>query len=832
MGHDNLFTRQLGKGVITLAFALICPHVSGDITLDGTMGPAGAVSGPDYEITADLGSQVGSNLFHSFGRFNVGTGESATFSGPAAIANVIGRVTGGSASSIDGLLRTDFPSGSHPNLYLLNPSGILFGPNARLNVQGSFHISTADYLRLGSDGRFDATYPENTVLSVAAPVAFGFLDDRVAPVTVNGGPNSALELSREGETLSVVGGNITIQGGTLGAPSRRVNLASVASRGEVKLTDDDLETDTFNRLGDIHMSQGALIYTSGQGGGAIFIRSGRFVTESSIVLARTLGVGDGRGIDIDAREDIELKNQTAIQAISLGTGRAGDVKLKTNRLTMKSGASVLSGTVGAGHGGSLLAEAQEILMDNENSDFLTNRGFPTNLFAATLGTGPSGDTIIKTESLTLKNGAQIGSSTFGPGKAGKLSVDAKDILLEGVFGGQAPSKLATDSQGRMSESGDAGDLAIKTEFLTLRDGAQVSTITLGSGRGGQLSVEAKDILVEGIAKDPDPVAGRPYHSNLITSAQPGASGSAGNLTVKTERLVLKSGGQVGATTFGTGRGGNLSVEAKDILVDGIGRDQFPSALLTTAAGNIPGSGNAGNIRIINDTLTLQHGGVIGSQTGGPGKGGDISIEATDIVLRDHSRIDASSFGRVTGEAGTIWIKARNNLRLIDGSQIAVATNQADAGDINLNVGTLLHLRDGSSITSSAAVKNNEGTGSGGNINIDPIFVVLDGGSRIVAQAKRGSGGNINIVADFLFLSPDSLIDASSEFGQSGTVTINSPDTNISAKIIPLPEHFLNASALLSERCAARTLGEMGSFRVRSRHVPELFAETWVRGSSG
>jgi filamentous hemagglutinin family protein len=144
------------------------------ITTDGSLGQALNLPGPDYQIGADLGQLRGGNLFHSFQDFNLQHFESATFSGPNHIQNVISRVTGGNPSSIDGLLRLTIPNA---DFYFLNPYGIMFGPNARLDVQGSFHASTADYLRLGDGGRFDARNPSDSILTVAPIEAFGFLDN-------------------------------------------------------------------------------------------------------------------------------------------------------------------------------------------------------------------------------------------------------------------------------------------------------------------------------------------------------------------------------------------------------------------------------------------------------------------------------------------------------------------------------------------------------------------------------------------------------------------------------------------------------------------------------
>jgi len=161
-----------------LIFIIILPTQAQIIT-DGTLGPTSNLTGPHFEIKANLGQQQGSNLFHSFQDFNLNSWESATFSGPNHIQNVISRVTGGEPSFINGRLQSQI---GNANMYFLNPAGIMFGPSATLDVPGSFHASTADYLRFSDGGRFDATYPEQTLLTVAPPSAFGFLSDFPASI--------------------------------------------------------------------------------------------------------------------------------------------------------------------------------------------------------------------------------------------------------------------------------------------------------------------------------------------------------------------------------------------------------------------------------------------------------------------------------------------------------------------------------------------------------------------------------------------------------------------------------------------------------------------------
>jgi filamentous hemagglutinin family protein len=273
--------------LLSVLLAVSQAQVPTAITPDGTLGTAVTQRGSVYTITAGTQPGNGPNLFHSFERFSVGTNDTARFSGPLGIENILSRVTGGQQSVIDGRLQSTIPGA---NLYLLNPSGVLFGPNASLDVHGSFHVSTADVLRFADGATFSANLSEKTTLTVAPPVAFGFLTEQPAPITMQG---SALRV-REGQALSVVGGDIQIVGGTLQAPSGRLQLASVASPGEVRFSPlelaPDLRVDGFARLGRLQLSQAAFVDASGGGdlgsggpGGTVLIRAGQLLVDDSFI---------------------------------------------------------------------------------------------------------------------------------------------------------------------------------------------------------------------------------------------------------------------------------------------------------------------------------------------------------------------------------------------------------------------------------------------------------------------------------------------------------------------------------------------------------------------
>src|SRR6185369_5036494 len=136
MSWRSLMKRRQGRGklipsgfhfagLLLPGIILAAANLGAQVVTDGTLGRAGALSGPTFQITPDLGRQMGGNLFHSFSKFNIAESEAAHFSGPANVQNILARVTGGSASSIDGTLRSEIPGA---NLFLMNPAGVMFGP--------------------------------------------------------------------------------------------------------------------------------------------------------------------------------------------------------------------------------------------------------------------------------------------------------------------------------------------------------------------------------------------------------------------------------------------------------------------------------------------------------------------------------------------------------------------------------------------------------------------------------------------------------------------------------------------------------------------------------
>lgn len=817
-----------GGLLLGLWLAVALAQVPSTITSDGTLGTAVTQRGNIYDITGGTRPGNGPNLFHSFDRFSVGTNDTARFSGPTAIENILSRVTGGQQSVIDGRLQSRIPGA---NLYLLNPSGVLFGPNATLDVSGSFHVSTADFLRFADGATFSARLGDKTTLTVAPPAAFGFLTENPAPLTIQGSSLQVLE----GKALSVVGGDVQIMGGTLVAPSGRIQLASVASPGEVMFSPlelaPDLQVESFARLGRLDLSQNALLDVSGNGGGTVLIRGGRLMVDGSFIFANTLGDVDGTrlGLDLRLTDDIVITNGGVMTTDSWGAGRAGDLRLtagsvhmtdgpfigstafasgdggnvtlNVGKLTLDRAATIAADTWGAGHAGTVTVTATDsVAILGERKDGFTSFLFSATEFgssgdagrvvisapvllvddalisAGTGGTGRAGDIEVFVGKLTLANGAQIGSGTFGVGNAGTVRVVATEsVSISGI--GRDGNRAGLFSTAERSSSGDGGGISVSTPVLILSKEGNISASTASTGR-------------------------------------------AGNIVVDVGKLTVTSGAKIGSSTFSSGSAGTVTITATDSIVIS-GRDS--NGVRTGLFSQSLGSGDAGRIVLSASTVRIEDGGLIQASTTGDGHGGDIMVQVGTLTLRGDAQISSSTVG--VGRGGNVTIAATEQIELSDGGTVSArSSGQGDAGNILIQAGQIFRSRhgavtteaetaDGGNITLTAGslvdlhdsqitatVKS--GVGKGGNITIDPQSVVLQR-SQIRADAFGGPGGNVRIIAEVFLADPDSRVSASSALGIAGEVDIRAPVTNLSGVVTPLPPEFAQVATLLRDRCAAR-----------------------------
>jgi filamentous hemagglutinin family protein len=530
-----------------------------EVVLDGTLGTSGSLPGPDYLISDNLGKQSGANLFHSFESFNIKKGESATFTGPISVENVIGRVTSTNPSWIDGTLRSEIPNA---NLYLLNPNGIMFGKNASLDINGSFHASTADYLQLKDGQRFYVNQSNDFSLIVAPPSSFGFLDSTPADITIQG---STLKIEG-GKDLSIISGNLNIENSNLSTVGGgQINLISVASKGEVipGLPNTDKKMGTIKILGNSIISGDTELGTDNKGGD-IFIEANKMTMEFNGdcektcpgISSDTRGKGNSGNIDINIVEELKMTGITGISTASTekATGNAGNINLTIGQLSLNGG-FINSSTSTGGNGGNIDITATKSISL-----------FGGGIIASTLESGSSategGDIYIKTPRLEIKDfpsAMQTGAKFPTIGYAGNIEIHADYLRLE--YG----ATVVSSSIG----SGKSGDISISSIGIELK---QSSLMSFGNVDGGYINIKVRDHLYlhnSGIVTSAIENLGfYSWYRNGLISLDELLSrlkpGNGGNINISKPQFFVLDKSQILATAK-SGKGGNINIDADNLI---------------------------------------------------------------------------------------------------------------------------------------------------------------------------------------------------------------------------------------------------------------------------
>jgi filamentous hemagglutinin family protein len=857
---------------VSLCLLATASTARGQTIPDGTLPRNSLVTSNGNTVAIEDGTQVGSHLFHSFQEFSVPTGSNVFFNNALDVENIINRVTGGSTSTIDGLIRANGTA----NLFLINPNGIIFGQNAQLDIGGSFLASTASSIQFAADSEFSAINPQAPpLLTVNLPIGLQFgsnpapiINQSLADSLSTATPRVGLE--NPGRTLALVGGDLTLEGGNLTASGGQIELGSVASSGLVSLTPTatgfTLGYQAIQDFGNIKLT-GAAVNVTGLGAGTIRVR-GEDVTllEGSKLVAETFGDFDGGGIDIQATQ-FSLQDRAFVSTSTFGAGAGGTLSIHAdtveltgttpsetsqqllagtfNPLNLSNGLFSLSG--GSGAAGDLTIDASQLMMQNGanilTTAFATGRGGDLTLsifevaelangslvLSGTAGNGDAGDLAVTAKQLRVLDGTAISTTTSGAstGSGGKLTVLAEFVDLRGTPAfSPVPGGLFTATLG----DGDAGDLTITTTGqLIVADGAQISSSSAGSGRGGKLTVAADSIALSGISADGRFLSGLLTSSSLLTVSGQRGTASAGDLSVTTRQLSVQNGAQISAATGSDGAAGNLTINASEsVEVTGFATGVDPSVekvsfgiigdgiVPSAIEANTSGAGMAGDLTIDTSVLTVRDGAEIGVRSTSSGAAGGLTVTADSIVLSEQGAISAIN---VSGDGGNIQLNAQT-IQLNNGT-ITATSRLGEGGNITLQVQEDLVLRNYSEISTRAGTEDTGG-GNGGNITINAELIVAVPGenSDITANAFNGSGGNINITAQGIFglesrnqLTPLSDITASSKLGVDGVVELTQLSVDPSQGLVELPENVVNNSDRIATGCPAN---EGNSFAITGR----------------
>ncbi|MBW4532515.1 MAG: hypothetical protein KME09_01115 [Pleurocapsa minor HA4230-MV1] len=401
--------------------------------------------------------------------------------------------------------------------------------------------------------------------------------------------------------------------------------------------------------------------------------------------------------------------------------------------------------------------------------------------------GKGSDVNISANQLNISDFSLINTSAYSSGNAGDININVDDsITIIGVSPIERIPALSGVSS-IAAASGDGGNISLSGNRLFLREGATIISQALQEGNGGSIQANFSDSVELSGAFTLDTSLNSFAHS-VIGSTTVFAKG--GNVKVFTSMLKLENGARVNATNSGTGKAGDIIVDANNyVQINGKVPDSTDDSLINysqiTASSEITNP----SLRQLFDLPSFPE-----------GDAGSVIINTPKLKIFDRGIVSVQNQG--IGNAGNLEINA-DSISLDNGGEISASTLSGEGGNINLDTESL-KLFGQSNITASA-----QGQGNGGNITIDTDTMVGLENSDITANAVAGNGGNITIDSNYIFglesrqsLTPFNDITASSELGIDGTVIISSPENNVGEEIIIVgrEDRSINERDLISKNC--------------------------------
>ncbi|MEZ4281192.1 MAG: filamentous hemagglutinin N-terminal domain-containing protein [Myxococcota bacterium] len=846
--------------MLALAFLLPLDFARAQVVFDDSLGTPGAApldpGGTTYLIEADRGASVASggrsHLFFSFERFDVPVSETAEFRPGADIDTIVSRVTGGGASRIDGGLRVEtLGGGAGPDLFLLNPDGVLFGGTTRLDLGGSLHVSTASGLGFADGSFFSAVDPGAPLpASAAAPSLLRFDGSQAGDIAIEGRVfSNDAGGARDAAGVSFVAREISATGpGSLAPEQATLQLGAVGTRAiDVPL---DLRAADLGRGsasgGSIRIDAGSsaafnvTTLSPNPDQGRIVIRGGALVLQDGSLIAGGDGSPGARAIDVDVAGTVSLSGSSAkiesqsgasvgaggvrISADRLELGEAASVEITTNRGSADAGrleiavdaleiagqfSELRSSTRTAGAGGAIDVEARTIRLRDEGrilSESLENPSVDVgpngsitlvadridlandaDVLSVTNDAGAGGDVLLRSDSLSLVERSRIGAGSNADAPGGDVRIEAGRLTLASSSV-IGTGPLPVGPVGETRPAGPAGSLIVVADSARIEGGSQLSTTTIGSGDAGDLQVDVRDTLVlTGELEGEDQPSGLFARSGEIFGAP--ATGDGGRIVVRAGRLEVSNGAQINATTVGSGRAGEIDVATvRDLVVDG---DR--SRISTFSA----------------DT----------------GATGSLRLEAgRDLVLRGGAEITSEApipaLPGAPGDpptAGGIELVAGELLRIED-ARVATDSVRPESGDISLSAGDAIGI-----VASEITTNVDSVAGRGGDVAIETRALAL-ASATITANAAgaNADAGDLTLVArEAILQSPDSRIEARAELGVAGEIVRAAPETNLAEELGRLAAEIPSEATALLDPCEARR-SSAGSV---SRQAPPLAGDS-------
>jgi filamentous hemagglutinin family protein len=772
---------QIGVLASNILSVFLCTQpIPAQVSPDATLptGEQSQVTGnPNAQI--DGGARRGDNLFHSFSQFSIPTGGSAYFNNAIDVQNILTRVTGGSSSKLDGVLRANGTA----NLFLLNPNGIIFGPNASLALGGSFVASTASSIQFADGNEFSAVNPAAApLLTISVPIGLQFNgtegDIVVQPPTPQ---NPSTEVSDAGQLLGTAqpvnsatdGTSFNAIAGTLDT-ANDVDLYQLGLRQGVPfkastVNGSQVDTQLFlfdgSGLGLASNDDSANTLQSTvplesfipPASGTYYLGISSYDNDprsaQGDIFAGFLGRPRGPGSQLPLSEwdsnagsgggpyTITLATQTPLQvqpgrtlALVGGNVIVNQARLEAPGGRVELGGVARSGMVGLNVNGNAIALSfpdqlarANVALSRSDINVTGNRG-SIRLFAQNIDL--SGSTLLTQipQDSRLPNTATGGMELNATG-----SITLSDSYLFNRLQGQgtlgsvnliAGDRISFDpswieSSVYSTGVGNAGDINITTGSLSLSNRSVLQSLMNGQGNTGSVNIYARDTVS--------------FDNSTIEPVNRGV-GNAGAINIATGSLSFTNGARVNSFTSGQGKASNVNIYARDTVS------------FTRGAGLVSytaGQGNAGSVNIYADnTVSFDNGSVSNVVSfDGVGDAGGINITTGSLSLTNGGML--SSFTAGQGNAGSVTINARERVS-IDGDHFENLT------DSDGRIIGSYYARSGIStqvVTTFLGLFDAEPVGRGGDVRITTGSLFLtNGGAVITSTQGQGNAGHVTIQA--------------------------------------------------------------------------------------
>ena len=801
------------SAIVFVGFAALTARtIAAGIGTDKTMGAKVRFGTETQVVIPDtLGSRRGANLFHSFEEFNIFKDQTVTFTQTQSgtISHVFARVTGilmgdgnvmRTASQLDGTLESAIPGAS---LFFFNPAGVMFGKSAQVSVKGSFTVSTADQIAFSDRAVFSAIVPGTADSLTSAGIAsFGFTGESRGPIKMAGTQlkftgsergfaaiaGGGIGLDRDGDDIQKP--SITTKGGS-------ITLVAVDSRANVTLDGNVTQTGPrWSKGAGISLTEATIESVGGVSGGSVYISAPKMNLFQGRILSKTAAGQDGLPVGLRINGKLLLDKGSRIKTETFGPERAGDVNCVAGSVQLKERSEILSATAFAGNAGNVKIRSGRIVVNDgsiiSSSSAGRGRGGNVSVRSDSLqltsggsisanvgGAGQGGNVAVTARDIRIRDGARIQASVepvtkTGPkerGNAGNVTVSASNIELDGVNNEDGTGIFANNDAPSRTVVG--GNISVRADHLSIRDGALITTRLTGPGRAGNIAVKAADLSIARLGSD--------SFTGIAADAGANSAGQAGNVRVDAGRLFIADGGQISSNAAANGIGGIVSVKAGELTILG--------GLLKTFIGTESGTepdifalGIGGNVFVDAGKLSLRLGGQISATTFCSGPAGDVRVRAGNVFIDQGNSTDATGIFSESesdiqnGASGSVWLDA-DKLMVVNGGRVSALTLGPGAGgDVNVMAREALFSREGSLDQTGLLAESLSPTigGKGGSVRAKLGELTLIGATISATTLGSGAGGSVFVDTGSLTLDKFSTIEAASEgAGAAGSVSVTS-----------------------------------------------------------